>query len=81
MAAATFLAVFLGGVFGPGMLKSQWVGALKVSSPRVAHAPYYPTCSSAHAAGVYSLRAGEPGYREALDRDRDGLACEPYTPR
>src|SRR3990167_11528199 len=41
--AATFLAVFLGGVFGPDMLKSHWVAALKASAPQVALAPYYRT--------------------------------------
>ncbi|WP_233503719.1 excalibur calcium-binding domain-containing protein [Sphingomonas psychrotolerans] len=24
------------------------------------------------------MRRGEPGYREDLDGDSDGLACEPY---
>lgn len=37
---------------------------------------YYPNCSAARAAGVSRIRAGEPGYRPALDRDRDGIACE-----
>lgn len=39
---------------------------------------YYPTCASAHAAGKYSIKRGEPGYRWRLDADNDGLACEPY---
>lgn len=37
---------------------------------------YYPNCSAARAAGAAPIRAGEPGYRPALDRDRDGVACE-----
>ncbi|MFA5966595.1 MAG: excalibur calcium-binding domain-containing protein [Sphingomonas sp.] len=24
------------------------------------------------------MYAGEPGYREGLDGDSDGIACEPY---
>lgn len=36
----------------------------------------YRNCTEAHAAGVYNLKRGEPGYRSALDRDNDGVACE-----
>jgi competence protein ComEC len=38
--------------------------------------PYFPTCAMARALGVAPLRRGEPGYRPALDRDGDGVACE-----
>ncbi|MFN3858794.1 MAG: excalibur calcium-binding domain-containing protein [Caulobacter sp.] len=37
---------------------------------------YYANCSAARAAGAAPLRRGEPGYRPALDRDGDGVACE-----
>jgi hypothetical protein len=40
--------------------------------------PYYRNCSEARAAGVAPIRYGEPGYASHLDRDRDGIACEPY---
>lgn len=33
---------------------------------------YYKNCSEA----PHSIRKGEPGYRSALDRDNDGVACE-----
>ena len=39
-------------------------------------APYYPNCAAAKAAGAAPLRRGEPGYRAAMDRDGDGVACE-----
>jgi hypothetical protein len=39
---------------------------------------YYPNCAAARAAGVAPIYAGEPGYREELDGDGDGIACEPY---
>lgn len=42
---------------------------------------YWSRCSEARAAGVAPLHVGEPGYREGLDRDRDGIACEPYQGR
>ncbi|MDR0435899.1 MAG: excalibur calcium-binding domain-containing protein [Propionibacteriaceae bacterium] len=37
---------------------------------------YYPNCAAARDAGAAPLRIGDPGYREELDRDRDGIACE-----
>jgi len=37
---------------------------------------YYANCSAARAAGAAPIRRGQPGYRPALDRDNDGIACE-----
>ena len=37
---------------------------------------YYANCSVARAAGAAPLRRGQPGYRPAMDRDGDGVACE-----
>ena len=37
---------------------------------------YYPNCKAAKAAGAAPLYRGDPGYREDLDRDEDGVACE-----
>ena len=37
---------------------------------------YYANCSEARAAGAAPLRRGELGYRPAMDRDGDGVACE-----
>ncbi|UUL76211.1 excalibur calcium-binding domain-containing protein [Pseudarthrobacter sp. Fe7] len=39
-------------------------------------AAYYANCTAARAAGAAPLYAGQPGYRPALDRDSDGVACE-----
>jgi hypothetical protein len=48
--------------------------------PEPAPAPppsaYYANCSAAKAAGAAPLYRGQPGYRAALDRDGDGVACE-----
>ena len=41
----------------------------------------YPNCDAARAAGVAPIRIGEPGYGPHLDRDNDGVACEPYRGR
>ncbi|MGW0037326.1 GmrSD restriction endonuclease domain-containing protein [Gordonia sp. NPDC003376] len=37
---------------------------------------YFKNCSQARAAGAAPLYRGQPGYRSALDRDGDGVACE-----
>ena len=42
---------------------------------------YYRYCDEARAAGAAPLHRGQPGYRSELDRDGDGVACEPYFGR
>lgn len=37
---------------------------------------HYPSCAAAREAGAAPLHAGDPGYREGLDGDGDGIACE-----
>lgn len=37
---------------------------------------HYQTCEQAREAGVAPIEKGEPGYRKALDRNGDGVACE-----
>ncbi|MCI6272596.1 MAG: excalibur calcium-binding domain-containing protein [Erysipelotrichaceae bacterium] len=37
---------------------------------------YYKNCKAAKAAGAAPLYQGQPGYRSALDRDGDEVACE-----
>ncbi|MBD58800.1 MAG: hypothetical protein CL808_01575 [Citromicrobium sp.] len=39
---------------------------------------FYKNCDAARAAGAAPMRVGDPGYRVNLDRDGDGIACEPY---
>ena len=39
---------------------------------------YWYRCDQARAAGSAPIYDGEPGYREGLDGDNDGIACEPY---
>lgn len=40
---------------------------------------YYKNCDAVRAAGKAPLYRGQPGYRGALDRDHDGVACETST--
>jgi uncharacterized protein with LGFP repeats len=44
--------------------------------PTAPSATYYANCDAARAAGAAPIYRGEPGYRSALDRDADGVACE-----
>lgn len=37
---------------------------------------YYKNCAAVRAAGKAPIYSGQPGYRAALDRDHDGIACE-----
>jgi len=37
---------------------------------------YYKNCTAVRKAGKAPLYKGEPGYRKALDREGDGIACE-----
>ncbi|MFF1337434.1 excalibur calcium-binding domain-containing protein [Streptomyces sp. NPDC058290] len=39
-------------------------------------APSKAPAASRTPAGAAPMRRGQPGYREALDRDKDGVACD-----
>ncbi|WP_280883697.1 excalibur calcium-binding domain-containing protein [Stenotrophomonas sp. 1278] len=41
----------------------------------------FANCAEARAAGAAPVRRGEPGYGPHLDRDNDGVGCEPYRGR
>lgn len=44
-------------------------------------AAQFRNCAEARAAGAAPVRNGDPGYGPWLDRDRDGIGCEPYRGR
>jgi hypothetical protein len=46
------------------------------TTSRAPAAVYYQNCDEVTAAGEAPLTKSEPGYRKALDRDGDGVACE-----
>lgn len=80
LAALVFAAVVVGGLYGPGLVAKAQAEHFYYR-PRIAEreaSRYFGNCRAAHAAGVYSIRRGQPGYRAELDRERDGKACEPY---
>ena len=41
----------------------------------------FANCDEARAAGAAPVRRGDPGYGPHLDRDNDGIGCEPYRKR
>ncbi|MDN4982213.1 excalibur calcium-binding domain-containing protein [Bradyrhizobium sp. WYCCWR 13022] len=59
---------------------------LLISSPWPAtttlrHIASAPNCEFARLVGLAPARRGEPGYWKHHDRDRDGIACEPWPSR
>ena len=52
------------------------VGYAVPSQPRNDRA--FANCDEARAAGAAPVRRGQPGYGRHLDRDNDGVGCEPY---
>ncbi|GID68388.1 hypothetical protein Acy02nite_62690 [Actinoplanes cyaneus] len=64
----------------PSSAKATPVAPAKTTKPASARTTakpvYYANCDAVHAAGRSNLRRSDPGYRKALDRDGDGLACE-----
>jgi hypothetical protein len=82
---------FLGAPAGPsgpsGLLTPQApAAAVTTRRPTTTRAPttspttgggrYYANCTEAKADGHANIRRGDPGYRQELDRNNDGVACE-----
>jgi hypothetical protein len=59
----------------PSSPSTSTVGTTSPSNNQ-AGSTYYATCADARASGAAPLYKGAPGYRESLDRDKDGVACE-----
>lgn len=51
------------------------------SSASNARARSFANCSEARDAGAAPVHRGDPGYGPHLDRDNDGIGCEPYKGR
>jgi hypothetical protein len=86
-----FIIQLLIGMLIVGGLTWQFTPRLMAAAPFIAFPPderthterveqsiYYPRCAAARAAGVAPIYRGSPGYREGLDADGDGVACEPH---
>jgi Excalibur calcium-binding domain len=57
---------------GGALLSRALLGAIGTANADV----YYKNCAAAWADGAAPLHKGDPGYRDGLDRDGDGIACE-----
>ncbi len=85
---AVFVAQVVLGMASIGTI--SWMAAPRVQSiwfantarteqvQQVERSVYYAGCNEARAAGVAPIYRGSPGYREGMDGDGDGVACEPY---
>ncbi len=56
--------------------RGLWGDCPDTPAPPIDSDVYFANCTEARAAGVAPLLRGTPGYRDALDRDGDGIACE-----
>lgn len=61
-------------VFSVGLVSlSPWEPAITIR-----HLASFPNCDAARSMSLAPSRQGEPGYWSSHDRDRDGIACEPW---
>ena len=73
------LAALIGWQAAPAM--AAWWDRANSTPEQIAaveQSVYYPGCNEARAAGVAPIYQGHPGYRESMDGDGDGIACEPH---
>ena len=54
------------------------IGGSAATARLLAYMPL-PNCSVARSLGATAAKRGEPGYRVHLDRDNDGISCEPFA--
>ena len=47
-----------------------------IAAPMAIADPPYANCAAARADGAAPIQKGDPGYKDQLDRDGDGIACE-----
>ena len=62
---------------GEGVRDAEAASGITAST-KIESSRYYANCTEARAAGAAPIYRGEPGYAPWLDRDDDGVACEPY---
>jgi hypothetical protein len=81
LASAIAMGLLAGALSVPGVRQqlADWsatAGITRARAPQVGD--HWGGCDDARAAGTAPIYAGEPGYREGMDGDGDGVACEPY---
>ena len=66
----------------PAPQRNSYAPASRLSAAPPARASgAFANCDEARAAGAAPVRRGDPGYGPHLDRDNDGVGCEPYRGR
>jgi hypothetical protein len=66
----------------PSVSDAEWAAGANDQAPTAALAGvHYSGCNEVRAAGKARLNSGDPGYREDMDGDHDGIACEPIRAR
>ena len=81
---AVFILVFLGTLLAlerPEILTrigEDLSGQTVHAGPTQPAYRYFSGCDAARAAGAAPIYRWQPGYREEMDGDNDGVACEPY---
>jgi hypothetical protein len=75
-----FVAVFAATWFATPTLAGLWTAATPPpgEAEAIERSIQYSGCDQARAAGAAPIRRGSPGYREEMDGDGDGIACEAY---
>lgn len=63
----------------PAPVRDMAVGAGIVRARAPQPGDHWGGCNDARQAGTAPIYRGEPGYRENMDGDGDGIACEPYS--
>jgi hypothetical protein len=61
-----------------GVPRETVTDAVSQLAPKVAVDQRFSSCADARAAGRQNIPSWDPSYRARMDRDGDGLACEPY---
>ncbi|UKA55556.1 excalibur calcium-binding domain-containing protein [Arthrobacter sp. FW305-BF8] len=77
-AGATYTVRVTGSKTGYNTLAKTSAATARIATAYVPPAPaaYYANCTAVRNAGKAPLYSWQPGYRSALDRDSDGIACE-----
>lgn len=77
----TDIALCAAAAFGGTWYFSDRFGYLGMSDEErqaIETSVYYSGCDEVRMLGRDPIYRGQPGYREGMDGDGDGIACEPY---
>ncbi|MGX5729222.1 excalibur calcium-binding domain-containing protein [Pseudoxanthomonas beigongshangi] len=70
-----------GGTAPPRARSTPATESLRLDAAPASGSRPFRNCAEARARGAAPVRRGDPGYGAHLDRDNDGIGCEPYRGR